>query len=53
MCSSTFGPAIAPSLLMWPTTNTVTPQRLEYCIRRIVQSRTCAMLPGEDVLSSV
>ena len=31
----------------------VTPQRLEYCIRRIVQSRTCAMLPGEDVLSSV
>ena len=53
MCSSTFGPAITPSLLMWPTMKTVTPLLLQYCIRRIVQSLTCVTEPGEACLSSV
>ena len=37
MCSSTFGPAMEPSLLTWPITNTVIPCPFASCISAIVQ----------------
>ena len=48
MCSSTFGPAMLPSLLMWPTTKTVMDFSFAARMIRIVHSRTCEMLPGAD-----
>ena len=46
ICSRTFGPAIEPSLLTWPMTKTVMFRPFASCIRAIVQSLTCVMLPG-------
>ena len=51
MCSSTFGPAMDPSLFTWPMTNTVIPSPLASCIRVMVHSFTWLTLPGEALTS--
>ena len=47
-CSSRRGPAIAPSLVTWPTMKTAQPVRLANSISACVQSRTCETLPAYD-----
>ena len=51
MCSRTFGPAIAPSLLTWPMTNAVIFMVFASCITAMVQSFTWPMLPGAEAMS--
>ena len=51
MCSSTRGPAIAPSLVTWPTRNTAQPVVLAMRINRLAHSRTCETLPGALAMS--
>jgi hypothetical protein len=46
MCSSTFGPAMAPSLVMWPISTIGTPLALAKRMSSLVHSRTCPTLPG-------
>ena len=46
MCSSTRGPAIAPSLVTCPTRSVVTPRSLATRISRAVHARTWPTLPG-------
>ena len=53
MCSSTLGPAMLPSLLTWPMTNTVTPCPLASCISAMVQSFTCPTPPAGASSSSL
>src|SRR6187402_975812 len=48
MCSSTRGPAIAPSLVTWPTRNSAVPARLAWRVSCAAHSRTCATEPGAD-----
>ena len=52
MCSSTFGPAMEPSLLTWPITNTVIPCPFASCMSAIVQSFTCPTPPAGESSSS-
>jgi hypothetical protein len=49
MCSSTRGPASAPSLVTWPTSTTVQPLALATRVRCAAHSRTCATEPGAEV----
>jgi hypothetical protein len=49
MCSSTRGPASAPSLVTWPTRTTATPLALAARVRCAAHSRTCATEPGAEV----
>jgi hypothetical protein len=49
MCSSTRGPASAPSLVTWPTSTTATPLALAVRVRCAAHSRTCATEPGAEV----
>ena len=53
MCSSTFGPAIAPSFVTCPIRNTLTPLPLASCISRSVHSRSWLTLPGDDSTSAL
>lgn len=53
ICSRTLGPAMAPSLLMWPTTKTVIPFPFASCIMDMVQSFTWEILPGAESLLSL
>ena len=47
-CSSVLGPAIAPSLVTWPTRKMGMPERLAVSISRTVASRTWLTLPGAE-----
>ena len=49
MCSSTRGPASAPSLVTWPTSTMVMPLALAARVRCAAHSRTCATEPGAEV----
>ena len=49
MCSSTRGPAIAPSLVTWPTSTIAVPLALAARVRWAAHSRTCATEPGAEV----
>jgi hypothetical protein len=49
MCSSTRGPASAPSLVTWPTSTVVQPLALATRVRCAAHSRTCATEPGAEV----
>ena len=49
MCSSTRGPASAPSLVTWPTSTTAVPLALAKRVRCAAHSRTCATEPGAEV----
>ena len=49
MCSSTRGPAIAPSLVTCPTRKTGNCRGLANCMMREVHSRTWLTLPAADV----
>ena len=53
MCSSTRGPAIAPSFVTWPTKITTMPRCLASRVSCAAHSRTCATLPGAEVSASV
>ena len=48
MCSSTFGPAMVPSLLICPMSSTGTPLSLAYFSNEAAHSRTWLTLPAED-----
>ena len=52
MCSSTRGPAIAPSLVTWPTRIITVPVCLAWRVNCAAHSRTCATEPGADVNAS-
>ena len=47
MCSNTFGPAILPSLVIWPMSNTGTPWSLANFNKAAAHSRIWVTLPGE------
>jgi hypothetical protein len=49
MCSSTRGPASAPSFVTWPTSTTAVPLVLAKRVRCAAHSRTCATEPGAEV----
>ena len=49
MCSSTRGPASAPSFVTWPTSTMHTPLDLAARVRCAAHSRTCATEPGAEV----
>jgi hypothetical protein len=49
MCSSTRGPARAPSLVTWPTSTMVQPRVLATRVSCAAHSRTCATEPGAEV----
>ena len=53
MCSSTRGPAIAPSFVTWPTKITTIPRCFARRVSCAAHSRTCATLPGAEVSASV
>ena len=53
MCSSVFGPAIVPSLVMWPMRKTGTLRRFAADIRSPAESRTCPIEPGAEGLVEV
>ena len=49
MCSSTRGPASAPSLVTWPTSTMAQPLDLAVRVSWAAHSRTCATEPGAEV----
>ena len=51
MCSRVRGPAIAPSLVTWPTSTMGTPVSLATVSRRATASRTWLGLPGVPAAS--
>ena len=55
MCSRIFGPAITPSLVIWPITTTDVSVCLAYFCNRAAHSRICETLPGDalDTLASL
>ena len=53
MCSSDFGPAIVPSLVMCPMRKIGIESRFAAVIRIPAESRTCAMEPGAVSLVDV
>ena len=53
MCSSTRGPAIAPSFVTWPTKMTTMSRCFASRVSCAAHSRTCATLPGAEVSASV
>ncbi len=53
MCSSTRGPASAPSLVTWPTSTIAVPRLLAMRVSCAAHSRTCATEPGAEVSSSL
>ena len=53
MCSSTRGPASAPSLVTWPIITTAMPCCLARRVSCAAQSRTCETEPGADCSSSL
>ena len=52
MCSSTRGPAMAPSLVTWPTRMIAVPVCLAWRVSCAAHSRTCATEPGAEVSAS-
>ena len=48
MCSSTRGPASAPSLVTWPTSTIAQPVALAVRVSCAAHSRTCATEPGAE-----
>ena len=52
MCSSTRGPAMAPSLVTWPTKIMAMPICLAMRVNCAAHSRTCDTLPGAEVIWS-
>ncbi|MNT08702.1 hypothetical protein D3C72_1434520 [compost metagenome] len=52
MCSSTRGPASAPSFVTWPTRMMVTPVCLAARVSCAAHSRTCATEPGAELSAS-
>ena len=53
MCSSTRGPASAPSLVTCPTSTMAVPLLLAVRVSCAAHSRTCDTLPGAEVSASV
>ena len=53
MCSRIFGPAIVPSLVMWPMRKIDVPVDLAYLSSVAAHSRICETLPAEESISSV
>ena len=53
MCSSILGPAIEPSLFIWPISITGTPLVLAYFSKALAHSLIWVMLPGADSAISV
>ncbi len=53
MCSSIFGPAMMPSLVMWPMTTTDVLVCLAYFCNRAAHSRIWETLPGEESIVAV
>jgi hypothetical protein len=53
MCSSVFGPAIVPSLVMWPMRKTGTECFFATAMSMPAESRTCPTEPGIDELAAV
>ena len=51
--SRIFGPAIVPSLVMWPMMKIDVPVLLAYLSRVAAHSRICDTLPAEDSIRSV
>ena len=51
MCSRMRGPAIAPSLVTWPTRNTLQLFSFASRISREAHSRTWETLPGAEAIS--
>ena len=51
MCSSTLGPAIAPSFVTWPTMKTAVPVVFATRVKKDVASRTWLTLPGAEAIS--
>ena len=49
MCSSTRGPASAPSFVTWPTSTMAVPLLLAMRVSCAAHSRTCATEPGAEV----
>ena len=52
MCSSTRGPAMAPSLVTWPTSTSANAPALASRISSKLQARTCATVPGALSIAS-
>mmetsp|Transcript_6031 Transcript_6031/g.24077 ORF Transcript_6031/g.24077 Transcript_6031/m.24077 type:complete len:313 (-) Transcript_6031:3500-4438(-) len=52
MCSSTRGPASAPSLVTWPTSTIAQPLALAVRVSWAAHSRTCATEPGAELSCS-
>ena len=53
MCSSTRGPAIMPSLVTCPITNTEIPEDLARSRSRLEHSRTCETDPADESISAM
>ena len=53
MCSRIFGPAMAPSLVMWPMMKIEVPDPLAYLSSVAAHSRICDTLPADDSTRSV
>lgn len=53
MCSKTFGPAKAPSLVTCPMRKKVIPRDFAIRISRAAHSRTCPTLPEAEERASV
>ena len=53
MCSRIFGPALVPSLVMWPMMMIDVPVDLAYLSRVAAHSRICDTLPADESISSV
>lgn len=51
MCSRSFGPAIWPSFVMWPTRTTAHPEVFASSITAWATDRTCPGVPGQPGLS--
>src|SRR5437870_433676 len=49
MCSSTRGPATAPSFVTWPTRNTLGPSFFARCMSMSPHSRTCVTQPPSEL----
>ncbi len=52
MCSSTRGPAMAPSLVTWPTSTSANFPALASWISSKLEARTCATVPGALSIAS-
>ena len=53
MCSRIFGPAMVPSLVMWPMMTIDVAVDLAYLSSVAAHSRICDTLPADESISSV